>query len=442
MNFKKLSLHLFIAFNIAFSPTFFSSKGFAAGEAGGEFVSKGSEKNEPAQNPIDAGMDIISNDERELGKMVIVDVAEGFDEKLRATLGPLFLKGGDVAVANHLLEISKDPNQIEQLRKFAGSEQIVSVKVHPNKMDAINHINERSQRTGFRGLQFKPDFDPSLPDPKASNPKTWVKVARMGAAAGAVIIAALYANAANFDANNASNSFWVLLPAIGGAVISVCLELQFAWPTVRDRFWSPLWTKNPLLVQKDIPVAEQSVLVRTWNSSTPLISSRSINFGVNAAYGAIVGFATWLGYRAALGAGIAAEKLARYDTTFYKELKEVLKGAGLFTLAAGQFQTDINNEALKYGTMSSTKAFNLESVTVIINGTARVASIALAMAGIQTYVSIAFASIMTVPQVYRTHIQRRIVDRKLRNNLGEVILSNSGGGSCEANLDPKSKGVL
>jgi hypothetical protein len=340
-----------------------------------------------AQTPSEAAGD------GPVATVTVVRADFSLENRLQELAGHFELFGPD-AVAREIADDLKQPDRLMAWQNFASSEdvRVLSVAAHPSEQEAIAWMNSRFKSMGLGNIKVEGAFNIERQDPRALNGadtrgRVWTRYA---AGAGIALAAATFKIATD---QSGADFMAVVLPTAAAGVTSVLLEIQFAHPKLNPR-WSRFFSSGSFLAQ------------------------RLKNYGINFAYGMSL-------YGAALAASAApmlwGDAPIAMPQDFMVAVRSTAVGAGLFTLAMGQFQNDIGREVTR-GNLSGRERYLLETNGVVVNNGARVAGMVFPGTNWGPAAQWAFFALKTFPQMLRTHVAWRMQDASIRRGLSAQAL--------------------
>lgn len=355
--------------------------------------------------------DIPENSQRE-SSVTVVKVDPIAIERFTHVMNLTFQDEGTSAVVDRLESMSMNPPDLEFLRalRASGEEIKIQQEVHPTEHAAIQWINRRLDRMGLSNVKYNPVFRTDLPDPQEPPPekiKKW-KWFRYLAGPGVAIAATLLKMSQTTTTATSSSDYLVMLiPAGAVGVASIILEYNFANPWMNSKVWAPV-----------------------FGFGGPVVG-RAVITAVNVTYGMILWGASYAATATAIHKFGVDPSLVQIDP-FMTALAASTIGGGLFTLAMGQYQTDLAVENQKRESISSFGRYRSESIGVGINNGARVGGWAVGNGGMWTNVAyLSFFLWKTWPQLLKTNLDPKLQDLDLQRRLNpESPAKRTFGESC------------
>lgn len=315
---------------------------------------------------------------------------------------------GTQAVVDWLQQTSKNPAQASYFQSLQRNAEPIKFRavIHPHEQESIDWLNLRLKRMGLTNLSYETVVDKNLPDPELASKAeiTKWKWARYMFGPGVALAATAMHMGAYHSGSSASDYLLLVLPAVGAGGASVILEYQFAHPWINAKIWTPF-----------------------FKNGGPILG-RLKNLSVNIGYGMVL----WLaGNGAALLPNLWGGSTINFDSpAFLQALGAAIYGGALFTLAMGQYQTDIGIENHDRGSIGTKRRYVNESIGVMINNGARVGSWVTPGAWDKIAYGLFFA-FRTWPQLIKTNINPRLQDLDIQRSLfPETAPKKTFGESC------------
>jgi hypothetical protein len=316
-----------------------------------------------------------------------------FEEQFKHLLYFLRETKGSQAIVDRIEMMSKNSTDRLFLQKLQARDGTLTIRasIHPHEEASLRWLNQRFERMGLSKLEFDSEINSDLPDPHIANPKQIQKWKWFRYAAGpGVAVLAMAQQMRSLHADRTIDYFVMMIPAAAMGLTTIVLEWQFAHPTMNAKVWAPFFSKGG-----------------------PLIG-RAKNWSINVLYGMTLWSA---GQIAIWSPQLFGEPSLKFNSPdFLSALTAAVIGGSLFTIAMGQYQTDLSLENQSRGSIQTKRRYMNESVGVGINNGARVGG--WIVPGYLDKIAYAvFFALKTWPQLIKTNISPALQDLEIQRNL-------------------------